>query len=150
MTNAWPWWEKSKATALTGSMIASEVSLILKFNRSSAAQKRNLFPMHLKKNWACDHLKTSNLSAENFNKILDLDGSIPESATRSGDTGQRIPCFDSCQLIITWICNIRLHLASQTTIYSQKCEIKHWLPCGADGWTVSRLGGVPSRDYQTF
>ena len=57
------------------------------------------------KKWACDHLKTSNLSADNFKKILDLDGSTPEPAIRSGDTGQRIPCFDSCQLITTLMCN---------------------------------------------
>ena len=38
-------------------------------------------------------------------KILDLDGSTPEPAIRSGDTGQRIPCVDSCQLMTTLICN---------------------------------------------
>ena len=37
-------------------------------------------------------------------KILDLDGSTPEPAIRSGDTGQRIPCFDSCQLMTTMTC----------------------------------------------
>ena len=58
-------------------------------------------------------MKTSNLSADNLKKVLDLDGSTPEPAIRSvdldgsitepeirsGDTGQWIPCFDSCQLI---------------------------------------------------
>ena len=57
------------------------------------------------KKWACDHLKTSNLSADNFKKILHLDGSTPEPAIRLGDTGMRIPCFDSCQLITTLMCN---------------------------------------------
>ena len=60
--------------------------------------------MNLKK-WACDHLKTSNLSVDNFKKILDLDGSTPEPAIRLGDTGMRIPCFDSCQLITTLMWN---------------------------------------------
>ena len=55
--------------------------------------------------WACGHLKSSNLSADNFKKILDLDGSTPEPAIPSGDTGQRIPCFDSCQLITALMCN---------------------------------------------
>ena len=50
-------------------------------------------------------LETGNLSADNFGKILDLDGSTLEPAVRSGDTGQRIPCFDSCQLITTLMCN---------------------------------------------
>ena len=35
-------------------------------------------------------MKNSNLSEDNFKKILDLDGSIPEPAKQSGDTGQRI------------------------------------------------------------
>ena len=29
----------------------------------------------------------------------------------SGDTGQQIPCFDRCQLIITWMCNINIMAA---------------------------------------
>ena len=36
---------------------------------------------------------------QRFKKVLNLNGSTPEPAIRSGDTGQRIPCFDSCQLI---------------------------------------------------
>ena len=47
----------------------------------------------------------SKLSADNFKKILDLDGLTPEPAIRSDDTGQRIPCFDSCQLMTTLMCN---------------------------------------------
>ena len=67
--------------------------------------KNKTYFIWMKKNqtWACDHLKTSNLSADNFQKILDLDGLTPEPAIRSSDTGQRIPCFDSCQLIKTLI-----------------------------------------------
>ena len=58
--------------------------------------KHNLFHMNEKKlNLNCDHLKTSNSSADNFKMILDLDGFTPEPTIRSGDTGQRIPCFVS-------------------------------------------------------
>ena len=39
-----------------------------------------------KKVWACDHLKTSKLTADYFKKILDLNGSTPEPAIRSGET----------------------------------------------------------------
>ena len=49
--------------------------------------------------------KTGNLSADNFKKVLDLDGSIFEPAVRSADTGQRIFRFDSCQLITTLMYN---------------------------------------------
>ena len=45
------------------------------------------------------------MSADNFKKVHDLDGSTPEPAIRSGDTSQRIPCFESCQLITTLMCN---------------------------------------------
>ena len=88
-------------------------------------------------------MKTSNLSADNFKKILDLDkshmaldldGSTPEPAIGSGDTVQRIPCSDSCQLITTLMCNIRLHAPK----LARKCESKHWFPYGADGRTVAR------------
>ena len=52
-----------------------------------------------------DHVKTSNLSVDNFKKVFDLDGSTPEPVIWSGDTGQRIPCFYSCQLITTLMGN---------------------------------------------
>ena len=36
--------------------------------------------------------KLAKLSADNFKKVLDLDGSTSEPAIPSGDSGQRIPC----------------------------------------------------------
>ena len=81
-------------------------------------------------------MKSSNLSADNSQKTLELSGLIPEPAIWSGDTGQRIHCFDSCQLIKTWMFNISL----QAPKLARKCEIKHWYACGADGrkvgWSV--------------
>ena len=65
-----------------------------------------------------------NLSADNFKKILDLDGWKREPASRSGDTGQQVPCFDSCQLITTLMCNmctISVFLCYQT---SQKVHVR--------------------------
>ena len=38
-------------------------------------------------------MKTSTLSADNFKKISDLDGSKPEPAIRSSDTGQQDTLF---------------------------------------------------------
>ena len=67
------------------------------------------------------------MSADNFEKTLDLSGSIPEPAIRSVDTGQQKHYFDSCQLI-----NIRL----QAPIPAKKCEIKHRYACV---WTDGRL-----------
>ena len=57
-----------------------------------------------------------------------LDGSTPDPAVWSGDTGQRILCFDSCQLTTTSMCNIRL----QAPKLARNCNISHWFPCGAD------------------
>ena len=42
---------------------------------------------------------------DNFQKTLDLDGSTPVPAIRSSDTCQRIPWFDSRQLITTLMSN---------------------------------------------
>ena len=67
--------------------------------------------------WTCDHLKTINLSAGNLKKYSTSMGRYLSPLYGQVDTGQRIPCFDSCQLITTWICDIRLYLGSQTTIY---------------------------------
>ena len=53
-------------------------------------------------------MKSINLSADTFKKTLELSGSIPEPAIRSGDTGQQKQYFTSYQLIKTWMYNIRL------------------------------------------
>ena len=46
-------------------------------------------------------------SAVNFKKTADLDKVYFEPAIWSRDTGQRIPCFDRCQLTITLMSNIK-------------------------------------------
>ena len=78
----------------------------------------------------------SKLSADNFKKMLDLDGSTPEPAIRSGDTGQRIPCFDSCQLTTTLMCISAFSWAPKV---ARKCEGKHWYAWGADGRSVGHV-----------
>ena len=80
------------------------------------------------------------MSADNFKKILDLDGSTLEPAIRSGDTGQQIPCYDSCQLITTLMCNICVQYQSSCApkLEVESVRIEHWFPCGADG---RRAGG---------
>ena len=76
------------------------------------------------------------MSADNFKETLELSGSIPKPAIRSDDTGQQKQYFDSCQLIKTWMYNIRL----QAPKLARKCEIKLWYACGEDGrkvgWSV--------------
>ena len=50
---------------------------------------------------------TSPWSAVNLKKTADLDKVQLEPAIWSRDTGQRIPCFDRCQLTITLMSNIK-------------------------------------------
>ena len=97
--------------------------------------------------WACDQLKTGNLSGINLKKKTrhNLDGSTPEPAIRSGDTGQRILCFDSFQLTTTRMCNIKL----QAPKLARKCNISHLFPCGTDERAGGRVN-VRSRDYHKF
>ena len=81
--------------------------------------------------------ETGNLSADNFKKVLDLDGSTLEPAVRSGD-------------ILFWQLSIDHNIDMQLVFYwapklARKCESKHWFPCGAD-----ERSGVGSRDYQIF
>ena len=61
--------------------------------------------------WARDHLKTSNLSADNFKKILDLDGSTTEPAIGqvilSADTLFWLLSTDH-NIDVQYVCNISL------------------------------------------
>ena len=85
-------------------------------------------------------MKTSNLSVDNFKKVLDLDGLTPEPVIRSGDTGQRIPCFCSCQLfspgLPKWLESVKVNIGFPVL--------------RRDGRSGGRSVGVRSRDYQIF
>ena len=109
-----------------GWIFASEVPprSVWNQNINSAAHKHNLFHMNFFKKIKLEPAIIWKLVTcqRITSKILDLDGSIPEPAIRSGDTGQRTPCFDSCQVITTLMCkmrkyecNIKLLLGSQTS-----------------------------------
>ena len=75
------------------------------------------------------NLKKLNLSLRSFEKYQLVSGYGPRY-------GQEKHYFDSCQLIKTWMYNIRL----QVPKLARKCEIKHWYTCGVDGrkvgWSV--------------
>ena len=58
--------------------------------------------------------KTSTWSAVNLKKHLSSMSCKLEPVIWSRDTGQRITCFDRCQLIITWMSNIK-EVHSKTT-----------------------------------
>ena len=94
------------------------------------------------------------MSADNFKNILDLNGSTPEPTIRSGDTGQRIPCFDSCQLITTLMCNmsaISVFLCSQTSwkVWDWTLVSLWWARTGGRcTWLPNLLGWVDLLSYE--
>ena len=79
------------------------------------------------------HLKKLNLSLRSFEN-LQLDRDPVKLVLVSGS--QHGCAISGC----TW--------APKLLSIARKCEIKHWLPCGADG--RSEAVGVRSRDYQFF
>ena len=72
---------------------------------------------------------------------------MPGPAMQSCDTGQRIPFFDSCQLITTWMSN--------TKFYTDSIKVCHFASANMKGWTYVRtifsetkfLGSI---DYHIF
>ena len=125
VTDAWPWCEKWKATACLPAW--------LNFHSQGQFENQNFivpvisttYFLCIKRNWtsACNHLKTSNLSAGNFKKILDLDWLIPEPAIRSGDTGQWIP----------WLQHGCAISGCRPSNKLDSVKLNIWLACGANG-----------------
>ena len=92
----------------TGWILASKVSLKSKSLQYGAmvTKTQHISYESLETiNLSLRSFESGNLSADNFKKIFHLNGWTLEPAVRSGDTGQRMPCFDSCQLITTLMCN---------------------------------------------
>ena len=69
--------------------------------------------------------KTSTWSAVTFKKTLDLDELSTWDAIWSRDTGQRIPCFDRCQLIITWMSNKEVHSKPGLHVSLSTCYLEY-------------------------
>ena len=59
---------------------------------------------------------------------------LPEPTMHSGDTGQQIPFFDSCQLITTWVSN--------TKFYTDSIKVCHFPSTNMKGWTYIRTYSV--------
>ena len=137
MTNAWPWWEKSKATGM--SSLPVKTGLIFSFRGQFEIQI--LIVRHIKQhnsyeskilNLTRNHLKTSNLSADNFKKIVDLDVRSGQVILVSG-----YPVLTAVNWSQHWCAICLQYQSSCAPKLARKCEIEHWLPCGADG----RAGG---------
>ena len=75
--------------------------------------------------------KTSTWSVVNFKKHSTSVSCKLEPAIWLRDIGQRIPCFDRCQLIITWMSNIKGVHSKPRLHVSVNPLFGVWLPCCA-------------------
>ena len=127
MINAWQW-EKSKAIALPACKCKSQLNF----------RVRGQFEINILKVLLMNTTYFIFMTAIiwKVSTCQRIPGSIPEPSIRWGDAGQQKHYFDSCQLITTWMYNIRLQAPKLAT----KCNIRHWYACGADGrkvgWSV--------------
>ena len=67
--------------------------------------------------------KTSTWSAVTFKKHVTSMSCLLEPAIWPRDTGQRILCLDRCQLIVTWLSNIK-EVHSKPRLYF--CQLLFW------------------------
>ena len=131
MTNAW-------LPVIAFWIFASEVSL--RSNFGCVAHKHNIFHMIFLKNqtWACDHLKTSNLLADNLKK---------NTWPRWGDTSARdaVKWYWSADTLFWQLSIDHMQHWCATCVHCQfscasklarKYEIEHWCACSADGRAV--------------
>ena len=87
VTNAWPWWENSKAGWM------SRPRSVWNQNFKGAAHKHNIFHMNSKRKNLQPAIIWKLVTCQRITskKMVDLDGLTPEPAIRTGDTGQQIP-----------------------------------------------------------
>ena len=70
--------------------------------------------------------KNQHLVSGHFQNTLDLDERLLEPAIWSRDTGQRIPCFDRCQLIIKWMSNTKeVHSKPSLHVSLSTCYLEY-------------------------
>ena len=117
----------SSLPVAAGWIFVSEVSLKSKFYLCGTWTQHISYEFKQKLNLSLRSFENKCLVSGYFpKKTLDLDGSTPEPAIQSSDTGQRIPCFDCCQLLQHWcpIC-VSIFLCSDPKL-ARKYETEHW------------------------
>ena len=138
MTNAWPHGQKSQKQlpslpVKSCWIFAFKVSLKSKFNRSSEAHKRNLLLCILKKLnlklVTCQRITSKTYSTSigrylslRYGQMILVSGYAFLTAVNWSQHGCAI---SGC----TW--------APKLLLIARKCEMKHWLRCGADRRSVS-------------
>ena len=141
MINAWQW-ENSKVITFP----ACKYNSRLNFRVRGPFEINILKVLLMNTTYFICILKKLNLSLRSFEKYQLVSGYLQKNTRTQWvdtwardmirDTGQQKHYFDSCQLIKTWMYNIRL----QAPKLARKCESKHCYACGADrqkvGWLV--------------
>ena len=141
MTNAWPWWEKSKATGMsslpvkTGWILASEVSLKSTFFKktqyiSYELKKNKLEPAIIWKLVTCQRITSKRYSTSMGRHLSPRYGQV---ILVSG-----YPVLTAVNWSQHWCAICVQYQFSCATKLARKCEIEHWFPCGADGRTEGR------------
>ena len=96
----------------------------------SGELQKNMNKLEMWKKWyenkikKCFHKKKKNKKKHRISISYKLEPGI-----WSRDMGQRIPCFDMCQLIITWMSNIREVHSKPRLHVSVKLLFGLWPPC---------------------
>ena len=140
MTNAWPWWVKSKAPAFPTCKNWLNFRVLGQFkiniNRSSAPHKHSLFLMHLQKIelepaviWklvTCQRITSKNtqLLSSQYDQVILVSGQPVLTAVNWSQHGCAV---SGCP----W--------APKLLSVARKCEIKHWFSCGEDGRSVAQV-----------
>ena len=142
MTNAWPCWEKSKATGMcslpvkTGWILASEVSLKSKFN--CAAHKTQHISYEFKKNkvepaiiWklvTCQRITSKRYSTSMGQHLSPRYGQVILVS--------RYPVLTAVNWSQHWCAICAQYQSSCAPTLARKCDIEHCFCCGADGRAV--------------
>ena len=146
MTNAWTWREKSKATVFPA------CSSWLNFRVRGQFEIKILIVRHINTTYFI-WIKKIKLEPAIIWKLVTCQRITSKNTwprwvdTWARDTVRWYWSADTLfwQLSIDHNIDVQYQFSCAPKL-ARKCEIEHWLPCGADG----RVGGVLSRDYQIF
>ena len=139
-----------KATVFLEFSEFSHPKLVWNQNFNCAEHKHNIFHMNFKKNytWACDRLKTSNLSADNFKKILTLMGQHLSPRYGQVILVSGYPVSTAVNWSQRWCPKCVHYQFSCAPKLARKYEIEHWCPVvRTDGrctvtWLPNFLGWI--------
>ena len=150
MTNAWPWWAKSKATVFPAcnswlnfrvrGQFEIKILIVRHINTTYFIwiKKIKLEPAIIWKLVTCQRITSKNTRTRRVDTwACDTVGWYWSADTRFWQLS--IDHNIDVQSVFSWAPKL-----------ARKCESKHWYACGADGRSFVRSFGVRSRDNQIF